>query len=223
MFRVSANAGDLDRVHAVARDRLVRAGAGSTREVRVAIYEPEWRKFGGRFCLEHMHELFCLASRQALEALLAADPSRRTRLRIALSFMIALSDALDVSTERYWRFASWYWSGGPTAHAERSRTAIARMAPPNTLFTPSQVEADRAVAYSRAARAILQSVIAAPDAVAGAEHYAFHVIHLMNNRLGVRVIEEAWLSHFLAARAASTGPATLAIDPAEPVGLGAVS
>jgi len=39
----------------------------------------------------------------------------------------------------------------------------------------------------------------------------------------VGAIEEAWLSHFLVARAASRGPAALAIDPAEPVGLGAVS
>jgi len=175
-------------------------------------YEPELEKFGGLRGMPIAEEVFENSSRVALDILGDEARALYSRKTITPCLMDVVRDVFVPVEEaqRFWRNYSVYWLGGETTAAEDWRT---RFFEKGTQLSERQIPvvwpADlpaRATSLTeqwrrhlrRAARAFarLEDLGAAtPDTL------AFHFIHLMNNRLGLVSLEEAYLAALLEQRA----------------------
>ena len=173
------------------------------------VYEPELDKFGGERGISIAEEVFESSSRLALDVLRLEDEGKLSRKTIAPCFMQTVAEAFDFTHSKvdFWQDYSFYWLGGRTpaardfrerffAKARTLRTQhVPVVAPPEVLpeeaRTLNKVWRDRldaaASAYARAGD--LGPVT--PDVL------AFNFSHLMNNRLGLPALDEAYLGALL--------------------------
>ena len=186
--------------------------ADATVRIVADTYEPELEKFGGLRGMPIAEEVFENSSRVALDILGDEARAQYSRKTIAPCLMDVVRDEFVPAedAQRFWRNYSVYWLGGETMAAEDWRT---RFFEKGTQLNERQIPvvwpADlpaRATSLTeqwrqhlrRAARAFarLEDLGAAtPDTL------AFHFIHLMNNRLGLVSLEEAYLAALLEQRA----------------------
>ena len=175
-------------------------------------YQPELEKFGGARGMPIAEEIFEASSRIAL-AILGDEAKRQySRKTIAPCLMNVVHDAFapPEGAERFWRDYSFYWLGGETTAAEDWR---ARFFEKGTRLREQQIPcvslADLPAGATRLTDQWREQLQRASAAYAQIEDLgqvttdilAFNFAHLMNNRLGLISLEEAYLAALLEQRA----------------------
>ncbi|ETX12950.1 hypothetical protein OCH239_15135 [Roseivivax halodurans JCM 10272] len=177
-------------------------------DVRVveAAYEPEHDKFGGAAGMPIAETLFFRSSEIAARLIeLDADGalSRKSLIpRLMHETFEAFRPGTDPAT--FWREYSYYWLGARTPAAEDWRDRFAEKAAdladdgisPLAPLGAAQGEFDALVSDWRTALDAAAADYAALGGQAGinAEVLAFTFAHLMNNRLGIASLEEAYMA-----------------------------
>ncbi len=184
---------------------------GVTTATRLAAepYEPEWATYGGPTGMPIAERTFEVSSGIALAVLEEEIAGRCSRKSVAPGLMDTVRGTLipRYNVARFWRDYSLYWLGGESAAAsdwrarfrEKGRrlheAAVPVVTPPDDL-TPRMRAlvtgwqhrlADAKADYARLHR------IGAIDL----ERLSLNFAHLMNNRLGLTVLEEAYLGALL--------------------------
>lgn len=182
-------------------------------------YEPELDKFGGPAGMPLAEALFHASSRIACDILDAEAAGRMSRKGLLPALMQACHRAFQPETDAalFWREYAYYWLGSKTPAAEDWRERFSEKAAalsdagvsaldpdPGAAALSAPILADWTAALSTAAdgyRAL------GPRSDANREVLTFTVAHLMNNRLGVAVLEEAYLASLLEAAVKAEGQA----------------
>ena len=180
------------------------------------VYEPEHEKFGGADAMPIAEEVFEVSSGIAVQVLHDEAAGAYSRKTVAPCFLAAAREVFDSKegASQFWRQYSTYWLGGDTPAAQDWRqrffdkgqqlahAEIPIVAGPGAL----PQEAAPLVDQWRAALERASSAYAglAPLSSAVADVLAFNFAHLMNNRLGLTSLEEAYLATLLEQRAGRT-------------------
>lgn len=174
-------------------------------------YEPEYEKFGGTRGMPIAEELFEASSRIALEVLREEDRGTLSRKTIAPCLMQAVADAFEADHAAFWEDYSFYWLGArtPVAHDareqffEKGRMLHAErvpIAPPSHMLPVSAREIVEKWGHSVRSAAAAYARGSDPGDVTP-DVLVFNFAHLMNNRLGLYAMEEAYLGALLEQRA----------------------
>ncbi len=168
-------------------------------------YEPEHDKYGSGTSMEICEDLFCISS--ALAARVLADEAAGVYSRKSLApwLMYETNRALpSFETQRFWRDYSLYWLGGDGPAAQDWRARFIRKsdelaAMDDDVLDDLPAEGEAIVAEWRAA---LMQARARLDALPAAERpdndvLSVNIAHLTNNRLGIAMLEEAYLATLL--------------------------
>ena len=189
--------------------RFFEAPPGATTGIEADRYEPEYEKFGGTRGMPIAEELFEVSSRIAVDIVSAEDRGSVSRKTLAPCLMQAVANAFEIDTVEFWQDYSFYWLGArtPLAHDTRRRffekgqtlheSGIPIVAPQSTLHETARnfIEKWRH-AVRAAARAYARTVGDLTTDV-----LAFNFAHLMNNRIGLYPLDEAYLAALLEQRA----------------------
>lgn len=177
-------------------------------------YEPEYDKFGGPVGMSIAEELFGVSSEIACDLLEAEAAGQLSRKSVLPAMMRACFDAFrpDTAPETFWREYSYYWLGSKTPAAEDWRDRFRRKWEELDASGISAFDPDPAIrALTRPMLARWTEALArAADAYRAAgrssdanpEVLAFTIAHLMNNRLGIAVLEEAYVGSLIEAEIA---------------------
>jgi thiopeptide-type bacteriocin biosynthesis protein len=172
------------------------------------LYEQECDKYGGSEGVEIAEKVFQASSELAIaivSRLFRSSLSERIPLAVQLMMMAAVEAFNGKSQEQFWRDYLHYWSGNGSSHsvetqkklteAARGRAAALkdRCAEP---WDPPVAQAREA--YRTALRRALADARKEPS-TPGPEKLCFHYVHLLNNRLGILPLEEAYLAAFVEA------------------------
>ena len=192
--------------------------ADATVGVVVDAYEPELERFGGARGMPIAEEIFEFSSGIALEILGEDARGQYSRKSIAPCLMNVVLDAFAPSegAQRFWRNYSFYWLGGETMAAEDWRTRffekgrrlreqqIPVVWPPDLPPRATRLTAQWRERLQRASNAYAQIENLGQGTT---EILALNFIHLMNNRLGLISLEEAYLAALLEQRAGEVNAA----------------
>ena len=175
-------------------------------------YQPELEKFGGARGMPIAEEIFEASSRIALAILGDEADGRYSRKTIAPCLMHLVHDAFapSESAERFWRNYSFSWLGGETMAAADWRVRffekgtrlrderIPIVWPPDLPRRATQLTDEWREQLRRAANAYgrIEDLGQVTTDI-----LAFNFAHLMNNRLGLISVEEAYLAALLEQRA----------------------
>lgn len=184
----------------------LQAGADGHVGYQLDMYEPEYAKYGGPVGVEIAEAVFDASSKLVLWVYEQGIPSLSDRANLALVLMrLAAGTFLPtIDHMSFWTYYSWYWSGGSTGHGEalrrRFRAAAVRGAQQTTtqcrLFLEEngvRQEVDRyGMELAKARSAYQTAAVAVPN-----KELCFHFVHMMNNRLGIYPVEEAYLAQLV--------------------------
>jgi thiopeptide-type bacteriocin biosynthesis protein len=176
-------------------------------------YEPEVVAFGGREGLDVAEEAFRASSEVALEILLDEREGRYSRKTVAPLLMDAAVSAfaLEAATaDSFWQKYALFWLGGAGDFANRwldqflERGRELRAEDVQILALPEDRPATSIAHLERWQRAMQRCAsdyrkLARSDVTPSLLCGQF--VHLMNNRLGLNVVEEAYLATLLGQRA----------------------
>lgn len=157
------------------------------------VYVPELETFGGTAGIAIAEELFELSSEIAIELVRneqAGGGARRAHCAELMALVVAAFPPPGVE-QRFWSLYAQRMGGG----AARATPALATSSVP-TAAAGALIERWRAGLERCAARYRELATRPAPEALAA------HFLHLMNNRIGVSIADEARLAAQLAARSA---------------------
>ncbi|MFF7637521.1 thiopeptide-type bacteriocin biosynthesis protein [Kitasatospora sp. NPDC008050] len=181
-------------------DRMLRdiGREGLHQGVEKALYEPEFTKYGGPAGLAGAELLFQASSDTALGLFGATYWAGRFGYATLLTRLAV--DLLPQAQHRSFLYnMRWYWTGqnGPHSALARQHAAdsAARAEAPLRARTTAIRQGPHSPALLDYQRA-LRDRLAHPAARTPA-HLLFHYVHLMNNRLGVKPIEEAVIADLL--------------------------
>lgn len=174
-------------------------------------YQPEYDKFGGPAGMAIAEALFHASSGIACEILASEAEGAMSRKGLLPALMLACHDAFrpDTAPQVFWREYAYYWLGSRTPAAEDWRDKFSAKAAElaESGISPLQPEPALRERHDR----ILSRWRAALDRAAGdyaalgaatdmnAEVVSFTIAHLMNNRLGIAPLEEAYLASLIEA------------------------
>jgi len=192
-------------------DRIFKLPPGVTTGIETDRYEPEHDKFGGERGMPISEDLFEASSRIALEVLREEDRGILSRKTIAPCLMQGVADAFGADNADFWQDYSFYWLGSRTPVAYDTRERFFENG--RKLNTDGVPIVPSSKALHESAREIVETwrhqVRKAANAYARAcdmrdvtpDVLAFNFAHLMNNRLGLYAMEEAYLAALLEQRA----------------------
>lgn len=186
-----------------------RKATGAANGVVPGTYEPELDKFGGVCGMAIAEQTFEVSSRVAVTVLRHEAHGYYSRKDIAAQLMAEAVRAFapEENGSAFWRQYSLYWLGGETPVAEEWRRRFFAKAqrlqadcqpvllPSSALAREAQLAAS-AWKSQLAQSAEAYGAIELPPAVSPST-LTFHLAHLMNNRLGLSVLEEAYLATLL--------------------------
>jgi len=189
------------------------AGWSATRKqfsigLRPATYEPEQEIYGANEILAIAHRVFQKSSELAVAVLVGERDGRMSRKSLAPSFMEASRQALLLGepADGLWREYALYWLGssGSTVDAWRAtfttkaasliRDSVSILPESNSLPYETKSLLEDWKSCLTAARAEYDRANVNHEAL---ERLQFNFCHLMNNRLGINVLEEAYLGTLL--------------------------
>ena len=195
---------------------MVPPTGGATAEVsktRVGIltdtYEPELEKFGGQQGMPIAEALFEASSRIVLDVLRLEVRGLLSRKTIAPCFMHRVAEAFNFNQSKaeFWQDYSFYWLGGRTPAARDFRERflakawqlhtqqVPVVAAPETLPEEARGMVRRwSDCVHNAAKAYARLRDLGPVTM---DVLAFNFSHLMNNRLGLPALDEAYLGALL--------------------------
>lgn len=172
------------------------------------VYEPELDKFGGKEGMPIAEALFEASSLVAYECLKAEIDGGISRKTLAPCFMALVASAFLPPSEsaQFWRSYCLYWLGGSTSAAEDWRDRFLRKsgeleADGTPVIMPESTMSPEAKRLLKEWQGALQVAAEGYRALVGdapsAEVLAFNFAHLMNNRIGLLSLEEAYLAALL--------------------------
>lgn len=190
------------------------AEGGGHQDVRIVSdrYEPEVDKYGGPLGVAIAEDVFAVSSDIACRVLAAEEAGQHSRKDLIPLFM---SESLrlcmpDADPAAFWREYSFYWLGGNTPAAgdwrEKFLAKSAELEEQGVAVVPADDTLDeQAAGWVRSWRDALSSAVAryremAAVVDANPEVLAFNFAHLMNNRLGIASLEEAYMATLLEQR-----------------------
>jgi thiopeptide-type bacteriocin biosynthesis protein len=191
----------------------IKSGHNDVRFVE-ATYEPEFDKFGGEQGMPIAEKLFHTSSSIACDILDDEFRLLYSRKTLYPLLMQATLDAFlpQVDAKAYWREYAYYWLNGKSPAAEDWRGKFFRKADELQTEGVPVLAADpdlpeRAVIHLERWRDELGAAAAAyrpllAEGVANGEILCFNFAHLMNNRLGLAALEEAYMATLLEHEAA---------------------
>jgi thiopeptide-type bacteriocin biosynthesis protein len=183
------------------RDRWMAGPGRPVPPPQKALYQPEYRKFGGRPGVELAHTVFAASSTAVMASFSPAYWPRRVgyaAVHLARAVDVLPPDQVTAFLHQY----EWYWcgQGRHPQYTARVRSVATRIRPElaavvrDLLADPSAT--GPLLSYVDALRAALASRdrerIGRSDA-----HLLFDHLHLTDNRLGVTPMEEAMLAYLL--------------------------
>lgn len=195
-----------------AMKRVKAAGAHNDVQVVVDRYEPEVDKFGGVVGVRFAEEVFQVSSELACEILADEAQGRCSRKDLIPTLMSACFDAFMPETDAasFWREYSFYWLGGNSPAAgdwrdkflrkgiELAEQGVAVVPERTSLAPPICDRVDRWIRTLAIAASRYREMAQAVDA--SNEVLSFNFAHLMNNRLGIAALEEAYMAALLEQR-----------------------
>lgn len=171
------------------------------------VYQPEVAKYGPGPGVDLAERLSQLGSVAALRCL--GPDLRARRVAYAAAHMCAMLREVGIDQQTFWHQYAWYWAGGPTPGGSVTyRSILAPVlgpdAPSRAARLRAQAEAildhprtgDPLTSYAAEGRRLLRSP-GRSDVARSDQFLLFHVMHLMNNRLGVTAWEEARIARLL--------------------------
>ena len=194
------------------RDADAQRNVPATVGIVADTYQPELEKFGGTSGMPIAEEVFESSSRIALAILADEVQGRFSRKTIAPCLMQVVLDSIapGEDAECFWRNYSLYWLGGQTTAAEDWRRRFfekgSRLSDEQIPIMWTADLPSRATALANEWREQLRRACNAYDQIENlgqvtADILAFNFAHLMNNRLGLITLEEAYLAALLEQRA----------------------
>jgi len=190
-----------------------RNAGGRAIGVYEAVYEPESEKFGGANAMPVAEALFEASSRVACQVLDVESRVLMFRKTIAPCLMNAVMDAFTLTGRgvEFWRDYCYYWLGSRSPAADDFRRRFFAKGeklrregiPVVTPLCDLPEEGRNLVeAWGRSLRDAAGAFQRAGDlGEATMETLAFNFTHLMNNRIGLYALEEAYLAALLEDRA----------------------
>jgi thiopeptide-type bacteriocin biosynthesis protein len=172
-------------------------------------YEPELNTFGGERGMAIAEQTFEVSSVVALTVLQQEAQGSYSRKDIAAELMAEAVRAFapEEKASAFWRRYGVYWLGGQTPVADDwHRRFVAKVqklrADDHHVFSPLCELASEAQAVAAAWKNQLEKSAEAYRRIdvsprVSPATLAFHFAHLMNNRLGISVLEEAYLATLL--------------------------
>lgn len=176
-------------------------------QYELSMYEPEFDKYGGEIGVDIAEEIFTTSSEFILKTISQLNKNESDRYQLALLCMTKFIDFCieDERKEDFLENYVDYWSGvlfdpARISYKKSLQTAaLSRIETLNTMLTtslPSSIE--RALEnFINELKEIISKLRGYENLSKDLEKYCFHYIHMMNNRLGVWTIEEAYLSALL--------------------------
>lgn len=172
-----------------------------------AEYEPEYAKYGGSVGVALAERLFERSSEIALELMEAEEKGASDRVVFALCAMQAAIEtaipkvrARSAFLKRYVH----YWSGEDRPGAEPLRNNLLAAGERRKDKVATQLMRQNGTPTAQLAEKYRADLVetfrsASTDATirTGPEDLCFHYIHMMNNRLGILPVEEAYLASLL--------------------------
>jgi thiopeptide-type bacteriocin biosynthesis protein len=193
-----------------------RLPAGATVRLEPCAYEPELDTFGGETGITIAEGLFAESSRLAVAVLGDEAAGRYSRKTLAPCFMARIASAFYAAGEvgGFWDRYSTYWLGGSTPEARRWRATFGKKADALVASGTDIVIVAEALPLEAGQRlrewgeAVDRAAAGYASLGGGApvrDVLVLHFTHLMNNRLGLLPIEEAYLAALLQRRAEGSG------------------
>lgn len=172
-------------------------------------YEPETDKYGARPGTDVAETLFYQSSVIAARILQEEEHGRLSRKDLVPLLMHEACEVFIAPDDRasFWREYSYYWLNGRSPAADDWRATFAekgeelqRRGVP-VVARPQRLDAGAGELFAAWRRA-LREAAAGYEALkgrvdAGAEVLCFNFVHLMNNRLGLAALEEAYMAALL--------------------------
>lgn len=171
-----------------------------------AEYRPETKKYGDGRSLEIAEDLFCASSTLAARIISWEMNGKASRKTLAPVLMSATFDGLvdEGSKAQFFEAYSYFWLGGESYAAADFRSRSTAKADAllqegigiaGSNVSLSAEESDCLTAWADALHSAKSSYDELqPPGRVPAESIAFHMSHMMNNRLGINVTEEAHLA-----------------------------
>lgn len=171
-------------------------------------YEPEYEKYGGMKGVAIAERCFASSSRLAVTAMNAEKNRIIDRFHLALLTMEKTVDQAGLSAEeknRLWEKILHYWSGTEFREDGKLKESLRIAAQKRGKWIQNHLEQYRQnqkveellSEYVQSLQETFRQVRETPQITLSPSHLAFHYIHMMNNRLGVWPLEEAYLGALL--------------------------
>jgi thiopeptide-type bacteriocin biosynthesis protein len=172
-----------------------------------AEYAPEYEKYGGPVGVEIAERLFELSSERALEVALAGPELWPLRETLSLRMMWDLVRCFhpdEKSQAAFLQYYFWYWSGQDRREAFSLRTRFTEVARSRAADIPEKLAAlghhrllkvvanEYRAGLATTARELDQADLPIPQT-----RLCFDYLHMNNNRLGIKPVEEAYLAALL--------------------------
>lgn len=171
-------------------------------------YEPEYEKYGGHLGVEIAETIFESSSELAISFFDHAYFSDNDRFDLALLLMKITAEQASLSdTEKMvlWEKMLHYWSGADYSEdnsykinlktaAKKRVDVISRVV---TKTSSDSLVKNLIEGYRSTLDLAFKNIKTTKKIKLSSSHLAFHYIHMMNNRLGVWPIEEAYLGALL--------------------------
>mgnify|MGYP000102863128 CR=1 FL=1 len=168
-----------------------------------ALYEPEYAKYGGSRGVDIAEQLFMASSDLTLNTLKVTAGKPFDRAVLSVTLMLLAVELLLPSDQwsEFFSYYSHYWAGYTSAShsslikqlsqaAHRRLHLLARHVNELTSIAPLNDEIDR---YCQALKRV-RSALLSTGLSSSTSRLCFHYIHMMNNRLGILPLEEAYVS-----------------------------
>ncbi len=171
-------------------------------------YEPEYEKYGGIQGVNIAEDIFQSSSELVLSLLNDPGFKDHDRFDFALFLMKKTAEQASLSadqTQDLWESMLHYWSGadytdGITYKTKLKEAAEKRIDVINVVIEKMHSNpfvTKSTIGYQKLLESAFSQIQESDKIRTSASHLAFHYIHMMNNRLGVWPIEEAYLGALL--------------------------
>ncbi|MBA4534526.1 thiopeptide-type bacteriocin biosynthesis protein [Brevibacillus halotolerans] len=178
--------------------------------VRREEYEPEYEKYGGTLGVSLSEICFESSSRLALAGLQAERNEVIDRFHLALLLMDETAKQAKLTTseqKELWNRILHFWSGADYpegVHYKESFQNAATKRIESLQRSLQNYKQNESIAemmddYRFHLKDVFEQIRGSKQIRLPASHFVFHYIHMMNNRLGIWPMEEAYLGALLAA------------------------
>ncbi|MGP4066187.1 thiopeptide-type bacteriocin biosynthesis protein [Oceanobacillus sp. M65] len=171
-------------------------------------YEPEYEKYGGIQGVKIAEQCFELSSELVINFTNSSNFTDKDRFDLSLLLMKITAKQAKLSKieeHELWERILSYWSGSTYNEDDRFKNNLIEAAKKRLDVLGRKLEAISQKTsmiqlvndYEMGLGNAFSSMTKSEKIVVTKEHLAFHYIHMMNNRLGVTPIEEAYLGALL--------------------------